>query len=136
FEWSGRTISTRYSPSPLKEVAKIILYLAGVVLLAAVLSPWVFWTLGALERWALANGLEAWDPRYSNVLVNGPLDFLTTNFEQCFSGTLLLSALIVFLFAAHGFGKTTRRYLRLRPDPLCFRHLVRGFLITALLFGI
>ena len=120
----------------MKEVAKITLYLAGAVLLAALLSPWVFWTLGALERWALANGLENWDPRYSSVVVNGPLDFFTTSFEQCFGGTLLLSALVVFLIAAHGFGKTTRRYLRLRPDPLPFRHLARGFLVTALLFAI
>lgn len=119
----------------MKEVAKIIAYVLAVIPLAALLAPWVFWTFGALERWALANALENWDPLNSDVLVNGPLGFLTTDFEQCFSRTLLLTAFIVLLLVTQGFNRSNRRYLRLRSDPRGWSHLLRGFIIAAVLIG-
>ena len=119
----------------MKEVAKIIAYVLAVIPLAALCTPWVFWTLGALERWALANALENWDPLNSDVLVNGPLGFLTTDFEQCFSRTLVLTAFVVLLLATQGFNRSNRRYLRLRPDPRRWSHLIRGFVTTAILIG-
>ncbi len=85
-------------------------------------------------RW-LANALENWDPLNSDVLVNGPLGFLTTDFEQCFSRTLVLTAFAVLLLATQGFNRSNRRYLRLRPDSRRWSHLIRGFIITAILIG-
>jgi hypothetical protein len=130
-----RAVFDKITISPVKQAAKIIVYLLGVTLLGALLAPVVFWFFRALEPWALANGLMKWDPQESDVLVKGPLGFLTTNFEHCFNRALLLSAILLFLPTARMLGITRWRELRLRPDPRRWRHLIRGFLITALLIG-
>ncbi len=103
------------------------------MLLGALLAPPLFWILRGLEPWALANGLMKWDPRESNVLINGPLGFITTEFQKCFVRAVPLAALLLAIPAARQLGIRNRRELGLHEDPAGGAHLLRGFLTTAVL---
>jgi len=115
-----------------KEVAKIIIYLLGVVVLGALLTPLVFWTLRAVEPWALANGLMKWDPHESDVLVRGPLGFVTTDVQQCFNRALLIAAMLLFVPATWALEISGTKGLRLHHDPRRWDHLLRGIAIGAI----
>ena len=52
----------------MKEVAKILVYFAAVVLLGALLAPALYWAIHALEPFALANGFLRWEPRGDQVV--------------------------------------------------------------------
>ncbi len=120
----------------MKAVAKIIVYLLGVVLLGTLLTPLVFWTLRALEPWALSAGLMNWDPHESDVLVRGPLAFLTTDLQRCFNRALLLAAVLLYFPMAWALGISGLRGLRLHSDPRSWQHLWRGLALGALSLGI
>ena len=114
----------------MKEVVKIVAYLAGTLVLGVFLAPLLFWNLGWLQRWALANGMMNWDPHDSDVLVNGPMGFLTADFQSCFSFALLLGALILLVPAARAFGvRSLRADLRLYPPLRPAEHFWRGLAI-------
>jgi uncharacterized protein len=122
-------------PPSVRQVAKILAYFAGVIVLGALLAPLLFWTLPTLQQWALATGLMQWDPRGDQVMVRGPLAFLVTDFQKVFNRAMLVAALLLLWPTVRWLGMSSWRELQLAPDLRWKEHLVRGFFIAALLVG-
>lgn len=114
----------------MEKTVKIALYLLAVVLLGALATPYLFWMLRALEPWALANGLMNWDPKNSEVLVRGPLDFVSRDFQSCFVPALAIAALVAAPPAAYALGIRRPSHLQLVKNRRWWSHLLRGLLYT------
>ena len=97
----------------MKEVAKIIAYFAGVVLLGALLAPPLFWA---------GNALAA----------GGTLTFLgEVPFQRYFNRAILIAALALLWPAVRSLRIGGWRDLGIEPDAHWRRHALAGFAIGA-----
>lgn len=96
----------------MKDIAKIFAYLAGVILLGALLAPPLYW--GA--NWLAAHGIF-------KVLA----DF---KFQKFFNRGAMIAALLLLWPAIRWLRVGGWRDLGIEPDPLWRRHLLGGFLIA------
>jgi membrane protease YdiL (CAAX protease family) len=119
------------APSRLKEVTKIFAYFAAVVLLGALLAPPLFWSLRALEPWALANRLLEWSPdEHGEIHIHGVLSpLMVADFQKVFHRAVMVAAVLLIWPAWLWMGGRSLKRLGLTPDLRWQSHLVRGFLI-------
>ena len=97
----------------MKEVARIIAYFAGVVLLGALLAPPLFWS---------GNALAA----------RGTLTFLgDVSFQRYFNRAVLIAALVLLWPAVRSLRIKGWRDLGIEPDARWRRHALAGFAIGA-----
>ena len=97
----------------MKEVAKIIAYFAGVVLLGALLAPQLFWAGNALA----ARGILAF-------LGDVP-------FQRYFNRAILVAALLLLWPVVRSLRISGWRDLGIAPDARWRQHALAGFLIGA-----
>ncbi len=102
----------RKNTRPLKDIAKIFAYLAGVILLGALLAPPLFW--GA--NWLAGHGIFP-------VLAE-------FKFQKFFNRAALIAALLLLWPAIRWLRIGGWRDLGIEPDPRWGRHLLGGFLIA------
>jgi membrane protease YdiL (CAAX protease family) len=96
----------------LKELGKTLAYLAGTVLLGALLAPPLFW-LGQA------------------VAARGVLTFLAeTDFQKFFNRAVLVAAVVLLWPVARWLRIGGWRELGLEPDPRWWRRVVAGFVIA------
>lgn len=101
----------------MKEVAKIIAYFLGVVLLGALLAPPLYWAGQA-------------------VAAHGTMRFLAdTEFQKFFNRAVLIAAVALLWPMVRWLKIGGWRDLGIDPDPRFGRHAVTGFAIGALLVG-
>ena len=97
----------------MKEVAKIIAYFAGVVLLGALLAPLLFWAGNAVAD-------------------RGSLTFLGgVSFQRYFNRAVLIAALALLWPAVRSLQIKGWRDLGIEPDPRWCQHALAGFGIGA-----
>ena len=97
----------------MKEVAKIVAYFAGVVLLGAVLAPPLFWAGNALAS-------------------RGMLTFLgEVSFQRYFNRAMLLAAVLLLWPTVRSVQIGGWRDLGIEPDARWGRHWLAGFAIGA-----
>ena len=97
----------------MKEVAKIIAYFAGVVLLGALLAPLLFWAGNA-------------------VAARGSLTFLgEVSFQRYFNRAVLIAALALLWPTVRSLKIKGWRDLGIEPDPRWRQHALAGFVIGA-----
>jgi len=101
----------------LKDIAKIFVYLAAVIVLGAVLAPPLYW--GA--QWLAGHGV-----------LRMLADF---KFQKFFDRAALIAALLLLWPVIRWLRIGGWRDLGLEPDPLRWRHLAVGFLIAGLGVG-
>ena len=101
----------------MKEVARIIAYFAGVVLLGALLAPWLFWAGNA-------------------VAARGVFTFLgEVPFQRFFNRAILVAAVVLLWPTVKSLRIGGWRDLGLQPDARWRSHLLAGFAIGGLLVG-
>src|SRR3954471_7026230 len=88
----------------------------------------LYWTVHALEPWALANGLLRWEPVGNQVEARGPFTFLEADFQKFFNRAMLLSALLLLWPALRWMG-FRRGELGLQRDPRRGSHLLFGLVV-------
>jgi membrane protease YdiL (CAAX protease family) len=98
----------------LKDIAKIFVYLAAVIVLGAVLAPPLYWG----GQWLASHGIL-------RVLA----DF---KFQKYFDRAALVAALLLLWPLIRSLHVNGWRDLGLEPDPHPWRHLIVGFLIAGL----
>jgi membrane protease YdiL (CAAX protease family) len=98
----------------LKDIAKIFAYLAGVILLGALLAPPLYW--GA--NWLAAHGIFP-------VLAE-------FQFQKYFNRAALISALLLLWPTIRWLHVGGWRDLGIEPDPRWRQHLLAGFLIAGI----
>jgi membrane protease YdiL (CAAX protease family) len=96
----------------LKDIAKIFAYLAGVILLGALLAPPLYW--GAM--WLAGHGIF---PALAEF-----------KFQKYFNRAALVAALLLLWPAIRWLRVGGWRDLGIDPDPLWRRHLLAGFLLA------
>lgn len=101
-------------PAFLKEIAKILLYFAGVVLFGALLAPPLYGGAG----WLAANGV---------------MRFLAqVDFHSYFDRAILVAAVVLLIPAACSLKIGSVSDLGLRPNPQWRRDLAAGLFLAAL----
>jgi len=98
----------------LKDIAKIFVYLAAVILLGAVLAPPLYWGAQWLASHGILPALAAF------------------KFQKFFDRAALIAALALLWPAVRWLHVNGWRDLGLEPDPHAWRHLLAGFLIAGL----
>jgi len=98
----------------LKDIAKIFAYLAGVILLGALLAPPLYW--GA--NWLAAHGIFP-------VLAEFP-------FQKYFNRGAMVAALLLLWPTIRWLRIGGWRDLGIEPDPRWRQHLIAGFLIAGI----
>jgi membrane protease YdiL (CAAX protease family) len=98
----------------LKDIAKIFAYLAGVILLGALLAPPLYWGAQSLAAHGIFRALT---------------DF---KFQKFFNRGAMIAALLLLWPAIRWLRVGGWRELGIEPDPRWGRHLVGGFLIAGL----
>lgn len=97
----------------LKEVAKIIVYLAAVVMLGAVLAPWLYWAGNAVAS-------------------RGALTFLAdVSLQRYFNRGVLIAALLLLWPTIRWLDVAGWRALGLEPNPHRWRHAAFGLAVGA-----
>ncbi|MBV9009386.1 MAG: hypothetical protein JO354_09520, partial [Verrucomicrobia bacterium] len=97
----------------MRDAAKLFAYFAALVLGGALLAPPLFWTVHALA----ANGIAAFLTRY--------------DFETYFHRALLVCAVIFVWPLLRLVHLRSLADLRLRADPLGWRHAATGWVLAA-----
>lgn len=97
----------------MKDAARLLAYFAGTVLLGALLAPFLFWAGQSLAA-------------------HGVLPFLAQfDFETFFHRALLLAALLLLWPLLRSIHLRQPDDLHLTPNPSWRRHLLGGFVLTA-----
>ena len=110
----GAPEAFRKNTRPLKDIAKIFAYLAGVILLGALLAPPLYW--GA--NWLAGHGIFP-------VLAE-------FQFQKFFNRAALIAALLLLWPAIRWLHVGGWRDLGIEPDPRWRQHLLGGFVIAGL----
>ena len=97
----------------MKEIGKILAYLAAVLLCGAVLAPWLYWGAHALADAGFLVVLR----KYS--------------FQKYFNRSLLLSAIVLLWPVARWLGVSGKVNPTLEPDPQWKEHLFKGVFLGA-----
>ncbi|MGC3988279.1 MAG: CPBP family glutamic-type intramembrane protease [Chthoniobacteraceae bacterium] len=98
----------------MKEIGKILVYLAAVLTLGALLAPPLFWLGQWAAHWPLLKGLG---------------DF---GFQKYFNRAELIAAVVLLWPLIRSLRVTGWRDLGLRHDPMRWPHLFAGFVIGGL----
>lgn len=102
----------------MKDVARIIAYFAGVVLLGAVLAPLLFWAGNAVAS-------------------RGVLTFLgEVSFQRYFNRAILVAAVLLLWPTVSSLRIGGRRDFGLRPDAYWRSHAMTGFVVGGALVGL
>lgn len=124
-----------YRP-PLKELAKIFWYFAGVIVLGALLAPPLFWLARGLEQLALQNGWLQILPMGDQVEVKGPLSFLlpvlSADFQKFFNRSMLIMAVVLLIPTVRALRLQGWSDLNLERDPHRWWRLFLGWLVATL----
>ena len=99
---------------PLKDIAKIFVYLAAVIVLGALLAPPLYW--GA--QWLASHGI-----------LRALADF---KFQKFFDRAAMIAALLLLWPTVRWLHVNGWRDLGLQPDPRGWQHLFAGFFIAGL----
>ena len=98
----------------MKDIAKIFAYLAGVILLGALLAPPLYWA----GQWLAAHGIF---PKLAEF-----------QFQKYFNRAALVSALLLLWPTIRWLRVGGWRELGIEPDPRWKQHLIFGFVIAGL----
>ena len=111
--WEWRIAFAKNAPR-LKDLVRILLYFAAVIVVGALLAPLLFWGGRALAE-------------------TGMLRFLAeTEFQKYFNRGMLVAAIALLWPSVRWLRLRGWRELGLEPDPQWWRHLLAGFIIAAL----
>ncbi|MGV3533779.1 MAG: CPBP family intramembrane glutamic endopeptidase [Chthoniobacteraceae bacterium] len=102
----------------MKEITKILVYFAAVIVLGAILAPPLYWA----GQWLASLGV---------------LEFLSeTEFQKFFNRAALVAAIVLLWPTVRALRIRSTRELGLQPDEYRGRHLVAGFALAAGLVAI
>jgi uncharacterized protein len=117
----------------LKEIGKILLYLLGVVLLGALLTPPLFWLKEALLPWAIHHHWVVLSHKEGDLAAAGPLSFLASDFETVFHRAALIAALALLWPTGRWLGIRSWTDVGLSPAKRWWRRWLAGALIAGAL---
>jgi membrane protease YdiL (CAAX protease family) len=115
--WCGATASFGKDARALKDLAKIFGYLAGVLILGALLAPPLYWA----GQWLAAHGIPALG---------------AFKFQKYFNRAAMISAVLLLWPVVRSLRITGWSDLGLERDRRWWQHLLGGFLIAGLAVAI
>jgi len=110
----------------LKDIGKILLYLAATVLLGSIIAPPLYWTGQSLLHFGTTHGLVTLHEGHAS----GSLGFLSQPFRRYFDRAILVAAFALLRPLGRSLQIKNWHELELDPNPIPWRHLCLGLFIS------
>lgn len=119
----GLALTSKYR---LKDIVKILLYLAATVILGALFAPPLYWAGQSLLHVGATHGLVNFHENHAT----GPLAFLSQQFRRYFDRAILVAAFALLWPLGRSLQIRKLNELGLQPDPARWRHFCMGLFIS------